>query len=83
MSTYPHMCRMNHVEIGHADSEHERCPLCRVNDRAWELEQQNAELRAALEQVNRMCIFPDDVINRTTLMAAILLARAALAKGGA
>ena len=30
--SYPHMCRDGHIEIGHADSEHERCPLCRVID---------------------------------------------------
>ena len=29
MSTYPHMCRDGHVEIGHRDSEDEMCPLCR------------------------------------------------------
>lgn len=27
---YPHMCRDGHVEIGHADSSSEQCPLCRV-----------------------------------------------------
>lgn len=32
--TYPHMCRMDHPEIGHKDSDHERCPLCRANDAA-------------------------------------------------
>lgn len=26
---YPHMCRDGHVEIGHADSSSEMCPLCR------------------------------------------------------
>jgi hypothetical protein len=25
---YSHMCRDEHVQIGHNDSEHERCPLC-------------------------------------------------------
>lgn len=31
MNTYPHMCRMDHTEIGHADSgDDERCPLCQV-----------------------------------------------------
>jgi hypothetical protein len=30
MHSYPHMCRMDHVEIGHKDSEHEQCPLCRT-----------------------------------------------------
>lgn len=28
--TYPHMCRSDHIQIGHDDSEHELCPLCRV-----------------------------------------------------
>lgn len=28
--TYPHMCRSDHIQIGHKDSEHERCPLCRT-----------------------------------------------------
>ena len=32
--TYAHMCRDEHQEIGHRDSEHERCPLCRANDAA-------------------------------------------------
>lgn len=26
---YPHMCQDEHIQIGHADSEHEMCPLCR------------------------------------------------------
>ena len=30
MTDYPHMCRMDHVEIGHKDGEHEQCPLCRT-----------------------------------------------------
>lgn len=30
MASYPHMCRMDHVEIGHSDGEHEQCPLCRA-----------------------------------------------------
>lgn len=29
---YAHMCRDGHQQIGHNDSEHERCPLCRVMD---------------------------------------------------
>jgi hypothetical protein len=24
------MCRDDHIEIGHSDSEHEQCPLCRL-----------------------------------------------------
>lgn len=31
--TYAHMCRMDHIEIGHNDSgDDERCPVCRVMD---------------------------------------------------
>jgi hypothetical protein len=30
--SYPHMCRSDHIQIGHHDSEHERCPLCRLRD---------------------------------------------------
>lgn len=32
MKSYPHMCRDGHLEIGHADSENELCPLCAVID---------------------------------------------------
>lgn len=28
--TYAHMCRDGHVEVGHNDSGHEQCPLCRA-----------------------------------------------------
>lgn len=30
MNNYPHMCRDDHIEIGHSDGEHEQCPLCRA-----------------------------------------------------
>lgn len=30
MNSYPHMCRSDHEEIGHSDSEHEQCPMCRL-----------------------------------------------------
>lgn len=29
---YAHTCRDGHAQIGHNDSEHERCPLCRALD---------------------------------------------------
>ncbi len=32
MGHYAHMCRDGHQQIGHNDSEHERCPLCRATD---------------------------------------------------
>lgn len=38
MNEYPHMCRIDHQEIGHSDSDHEQCPLCRANDHIEELE---------------------------------------------
>lgn len=28
--TYGHMCRDGHIQIGHKDSEHEQCPVCRL-----------------------------------------------------
>jgi hypothetical protein len=31
-TTFPHMCRDGHIEIGHADSEHELCPMCRLRN---------------------------------------------------
>lgn len=30
MAEYPHMCRMDHIEIGHHDNGYEQCPMCRV-----------------------------------------------------
>lgn len=32
MMVYPHTCRDDHIEIGHSDSENERCPVCRLLD---------------------------------------------------
>lgn len=42
--SYPHMCRDEHQQIGHSDSEHERCPLCRANDKVAALEAKLAAL---------------------------------------
>lgn len=43
MASYPHMCRDQHIEIGHADSsDDERCPLCRALD--------------GLEQIIQVCL---------------------------
>jgi hypothetical protein len=30
--TYAHMCRDDHIQIGHNDSSCELCPLCRANN---------------------------------------------------
>jgi len=32
MSSYPHMCRDGHAEIGHSDSDNDCCPMCRAID---------------------------------------------------
>jgi hypothetical protein len=39
------MCRHDHIEIGHADSEYELCPLCRVINQRDELMHMNRSLR--------------------------------------
>jgi hypothetical protein len=44
--TYPHMCRDQHEQIGHSDSEQELCPVCR----ALALTRQLAE---ALQELKR------------------------------
>ena len=49
-NSYPHMCRDEHVQIGHSDSENERCPLCRAND-AFDAQKALVQtLRTALEE---------------------------------
>lgn len=39
MASYAHMCRDGHIEIGHNDSEHELCPLCRMTGEAFRLQE--------------------------------------------
>jgi hypothetical protein len=49
MRSYPHMCRDEHVEIGHSDSsDDERCPLCRVISALQSVLEENDEFRATL-----------------------------------
>lgn len=38
---HAHMCRDDHVEIGHNDSESEQCPLCRVCNALIEIIQES------------------------------------------
>jgi hypothetical protein len=45
---YPHMCRDEHAEIGHADSSSEMCPLCREKARAHAAEAALSTLQAAV-----------------------------------
>ena len=49
--TYAHMCRDEHVQVGHNDSESERCPVCRERDRAEQAEQARDAAHAALREV--------------------------------
>lgn len=44
-NSYPHMCRMDHEQIGHRDSENERCPVCLRDD---EIERLRAEVQSGL-----------------------------------
>jgi len=43
--SYAHMCRDGHIEIGHNDSSHEICPLCRART---EIERLYAALKGLL-----------------------------------
>ena len=45
---YPHMCRMDHEEIGHSDSNNERCPVCRRDDALTAAHSRIAALEAKL-----------------------------------
>lgn len=38
---YGHMCRDDHLQIGHKDSEHEQCPLCRALGELERLHEKN------------------------------------------
>ena len=53
--TYHHMCRDEHVQIGHDDVEHEMCPLCRANAEIDRLTEQVFKLQEELhiKYVNR------------------------------
>ncbi len=46
---YAHMCRDDHPQVGHNDSEHECCPVCRERDRADRAESNLAAERQARE----------------------------------
>lgn len=48
---YAHMCRMDHEQIGHNDSEHEQCPLCRAQDERDALSTELAEAKAEIERM--------------------------------
>lgn len=48
---YPHMCRDDHPQIGHSDSENERCPLCRANDDAGVWRERAEVAEAALREI--------------------------------
>lgn len=43
--SYAHMCPDGHVQIGHSDSENERCPLCRANDEIRRLQEEIEEMK--------------------------------------
>src|SRR3990167_85256 len=49
MTTYAHMCRDGHTEIGHNDSSSEMCPLCDLRAQLAQREQERETLRGAFE----------------------------------
>lgn len=54
MRSYPHMCRDEHIEIGHADSgDDERCPLCRAKDHIEVLKEAIAWVRTVHPRKDR------------------------------
>lgn len=53
MNAYAHMCRMDHEEIGHNDSEHEDCPLCRMQNDRDALAERCEKLLEALREAER------------------------------
>lgn len=60
MNSYPHMCRMDHEEIGHRDSNNERCPLCRCIDERYAAICERNEVRVlAVLAVNQECAYRD------------------------
>lgn len=63
MRSYPHMCRMDHVEIGHSMSdEDERCPLCRALDEGGRLREENELLRGRLVSRDEALRHYEDVV---------------------
>ena len=54
MKSYPHMCRMDHPEIGHSVSDNDdRCPLCRALDEIAALKTEVEHLRSVLSEIGR------------------------------
>lgn len=64
---YAHMCRDGHPQIGHNDSEHEMCPLCREVARS-------ERLRLELEKIG----FMDEFLDADGARAMMSLARKAV-----
>lgn len=76
MNAYPHMCRDGHTEIGHSDSEHERCPLCRAQDLLLHYggHKSNCRLMTALRNLpnlNRCTCGWDEVLRATVEANAV------------
>jgi len=60
--SYAHMCRDEHIEIGHNDSEHELCPLCRaINERDTAFQRGQQAMAEKYEIVGYGYRYPDGV----------------------
>lgn len=69
--TYPHMCRDEHVEIGHSDNSSEQCPLCRANVVSYNLKEQLAEAQAAKERYIRHILDINNKLGTPAGMTAV------------
>jgi hypothetical protein len=76
--TYAHMCRDDHVQIGHNDSTEERCPVCRERDRADAAEDKLKEVENRILDLRmRVCgslmwaFTPDDPRDTTLIESGL------------
>ena len=56
--SYPHMCRDGHQQIGHLDSEHEKCPLCRAAAEIDRLTQESNERLCVIRELRAINVTP-------------------------
>lgn len=77
---YAHMCQDEHIEIGHNDSEHEMCPLCRAIAERDKLREVNAALLAVAIAVvdHQNSVFDPGSIDCEKCKAIIAGAKAAI-----
>lgn len=70
-NVYPHMCRDEHIEIGHSDSESELCPMCVVlaESKRREMEKQMDHLSCDQEISKQRALVAHLSASTTNLLA--------------